>query len=375
MPFSHGFLLRFAGQVRSSNSRLAVRPQSRNKATDDGMRQTSAKRGFTLVEVLVVITIIGILIALLLPAVQAAREAARKVQCSNNIKQMALACLQHEESNKFLPSGGWGWTWAGDPDRGYSKRQPGGWHFNILSYMGLDNLHDMALGQNHAAAVVVAETPIGTFICPTRRQAIAYAFPHPTNYNTFPRRPQVVGRSDYAANAGDATTDAVNPQISAASGTNPYATGDGMADAQWTSMWYGSGHPTGVVFRRSQCTMADIPDGASNTYLIGERYCWPDHYDDGVDFCDDQGWVEGYDYDTNRWVQLGSRSDPNSYLLPMQDTPGRDDGVRFGSAHASGFNMSFCDGSVQWISYAIDAETHRCLGNREDGLAVDPKKL
>jgi prepilin-type processing-associated H-X9-DG protein len=74
-------------------------------------------------------------------------------------------------------------------------------------------------------------------------------------------------------------------------------------------------------------------------------------------------------------VQVGDKSNPSSYLWPIQDTPGVGDLLRFGSAHANGVHMAFCDGSVLRISYTIDGETHRRLGNREDGLTADPKKL
>ena len=247
-----------------------------------------------------------------------------------------------------------------------------------MPYMGLSNLHDMGLGRNYAALVIAAETPVDTFICPTRRTAIAYPFLNGTNFVQLPSRPSLIGRSDYAGSSGAAPIDAVNPQVSAGGSPNFYSTGDAMSDVDWLSNWYASYpgfHPNGVIFRRSQCTIADITDGTTNTYLIGERYAWPDHYTDGSDFMgDDQGWIQGYDYDTNRWVQLGTPP-TSGYLLPMQDTPGYSNYQSFGSAHSSGFYMAFCDASVQFINYTIDGETHYRLGNREDGLPADPKSL
>ena len=104
--------------------------------------------GFTLVELLVVIAIIGILVALLLPAIQAAREAARRTECKNKLKQMGLAALTHEDTQKHLPTGGWGWRWSGDPDAGYGDRQPSGWYYNILAYTEESAIHDLGKDGN-----------------------------------------------------------------------------------------------------------------------------------------------------------------------------------------------------------------------------------
>src|SRR5208337_4181505 len=99
--------------------------------------------GFTLVELLIVISIIGVLIALLMPAVNSARESGRLAQCSNNLHQMAMGCLALESKHRYLPGGGWGWQWAGDPNRGFGSQQPGGWQFNILPFIDQTDLHDM----------------------------------------------------------------------------------------------------------------------------------------------------------------------------------------------------------------------------------------
>jgi len=230
----------------------------------------------------------------------------------------------------------------------------------------------MSLGQNYKALTDMVATPVGTFICPSRRQAIAYPYNCNPGYMQLLARPPATGHTDYAANGGDGPCAGSNPNVPG-SGAAPgsYVASGTMSDAQISAALWGSNHPTGVINAYSQCKITDITDGASNTFLIGEKYMGPDWYYSGTDGADDAGWASGYDYDVDRWVACGSTME-----MPMQDTPGYGGGLElnFGSAHANSLNMAFCDGSVQSISYSIDPQTWDYLGNREDGQSIDPRK-
>jgi prepilin-type N-terminal cleavage/methylation domain-containing protein/prepilin-type processing-associated H-X9-DG protein len=344
------------------------------------MRRTSREYGFTLVELLVVITIIGILIALLLPAVQAAREAARRVQCSNNLKQLALGALAHESANKYLPTGGWGLNWVGDPDRGFGKRQPGGWVYSILPYIEQTDLHDLGIGAATVADGINAckqrmGTPLPGLICPTRRTTALCAATLVPNliYRTGSfSTPSPVGKLDYAGNAGTS-----NDYQAMYGGPGSLSDGDNMpatGSGGWNTQYHAS--DAGVIFTHSAITIADITDGVSNTYLVGEKCSDADHYFDGMSQSDDQGWDAPADWDMIRNTGVSSdAAATHSEFLPMQDMGGIGGSWRFGSAHAGGCYISFCDGSVHFIDYNIDTKTHWCLGNRSDDQAVDAKKL
>ena len=155
------------------------------------------------------ITIIGILIALLLPAVQAARESARQMQCKNNLKQLALGCLNHESLTKRFPTGGWGFGWTGDADRGTDWRQPGGWIYNVLPFIEQAALHDLGVGAadrpEKRRQLPANVHPVGVLYCPTRRKALAYPWTGGAGGAPILNAGQMaaVGRSDYAANGGD----------------------------------------------------------------------------------------------------------------------------------------------------------------------------
>jgi prepilin-type N-terminal cleavage/methylation domain-containing protein len=324
------------------------------------------KHGFTLVELLVVIAIIGILIGLLLPAVQAARESARRSQCLNHLKQLSLALINHHDTHGYFPSGGWGYSWVGDPDRGPGKSQPGGWIYQVLPFIEQGPLHQLGAGQDATAKPKASSarisTPLSNMMCPTRRAAIVY--PPGTGLTHF-NRPigtaftQLVARSDYAANGGDTYTDPNPP-----SGP-PNAR---VVDAGTYRWWDADPVANGVVFVRSEIPLARVKDGSSNTYLVGEKSLSPDYYETGQDGGDNESMYMGENEDICRWAYVPRGQEPEA--RPIPDTPGFVARGMWGSAHSAGFQMARCDGSAGLMSYQINVEMHRRLANRRDELPV-----
>jgi prepilin-type N-terminal cleavage/methylation domain-containing protein len=299
-------------------------------------------RGFTLIELLVVIAIIGILIGLLLPGVQAAREAARRTQCANNVKQLAAACLLHESDHGYFPTGGWGFRCLGLPDRGFGPKQPGGWIYNLLPYIEQQPLHDLYDAPVLANGLrTLVETPLATLHCPSRRASMGYAV-GPAGWQPYwTSNLTCCARNDYAMNAGTQQIDDAGP--SDINGPPP-----------------SPGVTNGLTGRAYVVRMAEIADGTSNVYLLGEKYVNPDHYVDAQDLGDNENAYVGSDRDVLR-----------HHYQPMQDTPGLDYSYSFGSAHSAAFHMAFCDGSVRTILYQIDLTTHQRLIERADGHPVD----
>lgn len=182
-----------------------VVPSSAPRLQQPAPPHRPSRSAFTLVELLVVIAIIGILIGLLLPAVQAARESGRRITCSNHLKQLALGILSHESTHKHLPTDGWGWAWIGDGDRGFGRKQPGGWLHNILPFIEHADIHarDVAKtgSDKQAAQQAKLASPISMINCLTRRSGLfPYSMPWTLKEAGLP---PLVSRSDYAGNGGD----------------------------------------------------------------------------------------------------------------------------------------------------------------------------
>ena len=319
------------------------------------------RHGFTLVELLVVIAIIAILVSILLPAVNAAREAARRTQCLNNLRQVGLGWIVHEDTLGYFPSSGWTPKWVGDPDRGFGRTQPGGWVYSILPFIEETALYDMPgegdavqiTPQQKSNAARMTQTPVSVMNCPSRREAKAYAYILPAFWDVY--NSDTVGtvvRNDYAANSG-CGSGGENGALQPTSYEN-FATYDFSKD--------GGANDNGVSFKGSEVEIRHIKDGLSKTYMVGEKFLNPDFYENGLGGGDNHSMFQGFDRDVNRWT--------GKQIRPLPDTPGLDLVFNFGSAHASGLHMAHCDGSVTFVSYEIDIDTYTWKGCIADGQAI-----
>jgi prepilin-type N-terminal cleavage/methylation domain-containing protein len=340
-----------------------------------GSRRAALNRGFTLVELLVVIAIIGVLVALLLPGLQSAREASRRMNCASNIRSVALAAHNFENVMKNLPPGYLGPIPNDDWSLHQNSEQWAGTLAWLLPYVEQSNVFQLfpttpqasapfvldvktsnqpnSAWYNNAAVFAAAQTKIKTFLCPStnayenRRGITAavnvyyssggYTF-QIVRYDpaTASASTQNLGRTNYVGSAGYMGS-VVNPQ-----GANPM-----YADLR-----------CGVFFNRSQTRFSDIPDGTSNTFLFGEAT-------GGIEVDTTPGYRQRRYGHT--WMSAGTL--PTAWGFTAKDW------YTFGSEHPGIVHFVMADGSVKKVNTNIDTTTFVLISGKHDGFRVDDAAL
>src|SRR4051794_38806318 len=288
------------------------------------------RRAFTLIEILVVIAIIGTLIALLLPAVQSSREASRRLQCTNNLKQIGLALLNYESSHKVFPPG-----YVSQVDSSGNDTGPGwGWASGILPQMEQTPIHNVIhfdLPIEHATnGVRVASIP--NYLCPTEDLRQVWQAKGPSGSPICE-----VAESNYVAMFGT---------------TEPGVDGDGM------------------FFRNSKIRMRDITDGSSKTIAVGERThqlgqaTWVGSVTNAILFPEDANTQSQGVPEVGAGMTLGHAGEGIG--------PGGSGGDvnQFYSLHGDGANFLFADGHVNFLLTSMDYKTYQALATRAGGEVI-----
>ena len=349
-------------------------------------RQSFGRRGFTLVELLVVIAIIGILIALFLPAVQAARESARRTQCTNHLKQIALAFHNYDDTNKTYPFGGIGIqqprTYV-PPLTGaiaIGREQAWGWAYQILPFLELQNLWE------NTDEVAIRGTMVPGYFCPSRSRERIFHIPNRPGVHPAAESAQI----DYKSSHGYASTSTLGPTAA-----NPFTgvvnmsfNAAAMVDPPTAASLTARSNQRGLY---PDVTSARILDGTANTILAGERGIFIDWWNGprppinvecGVGAgpeCDAYrgGWLDGIT--TNCYLTGGWHPDATNPIKDRKVPTGTTlSGAQllvigwrhWGSNHSESCNFALCDASVRSIRYAISPEVFRRLINRQDGETV-----
>lgn len=370
------------------------------------------RRAFTLVELLVVIAIIGILVALLLPAVQAAREAARRTQCANNLKNIGIAMQNHVDARKVFPTGGARYLQTGflleqnlDSGKPLPPEKEGlGWGYQLLPYIEETSAYAIQKTEDLQNVVVTI------YVCPSRRAArstwspdfgvvatMDYAGAVPATDREYQRRRGVFPQYDVSKSV-PFTVASISNLISAWDGGSQGSGGlphnntvyDGViVRATWrylsgggTQPWVGE--PATMVTQPVK--ISKITDGTSKTMLVAEKYVRSDNYDSNLinHNSDDRGWTDGWDADQMRMTGFvpvrdsdpigfdSSNSQLFKYFADDLATPvgGSYNILQFGSPHTGGIQAVFADGAVHTVSFDVDVVVFNSLGTR-NGMALN----